>query len=92
MAAIAVIVLGVAAIVVNQAGVPAIPLAGADGDPQAAEEFKAVEAAFHAFNTGDPVWVDVRAMGNAEATSDEERAQDVVDLQAGSRLWTAGST
>ncbi len=82
VAAIAVIVLGVAAIVLNQAGVPAIPLEVADGDPQAAEEFHAVEAAFHAFNTGDPVWVDVRAMGNAEAPSDEERAQDVLGLQA----------
>ena len=82
VAAIAVIVLGVAAIVVNQAQVPAIPLAGADDDPQAAAEFKAVEAAYHAFNTGDPMWVDVRAMGNAEEMSDKDRAADVVGLQA----------
>ena len=68
VAAIAVIVLGVAAIVVNQSGVPAIPLEIADSDPQAREEFKAVEAAFHAFNTGDPMWVDVRDLGNAEET------------------------
>jgi hypothetical protein len=89
VAAIAVIVLGVAVIVVNRAsddspvaGIPTIPLEGAEGDPQAAEAFKAVEAAYHAFNTGDPVWVDVRAMGNVDEMSDEERASGVVDLQA----------
>ena len=43
------------------AEVPTIPLTGAEGDRQAREEFKAVEAAFHAFNTGDPVWVEVKA-------------------------------
>ena len=87
VAAIAVIVLGVAVIVVNRASDdpqwPDYSPEGAEGDPQAAEAFKAVEAAYHAFNSGDPVWVDVRAMGNADEMSDEERASGVVDLQAG---------
>jgi hypothetical protein len=72
-AAIAVIVLGVAVVVVNQANQDSIPLAGADGDPEATEAFKAVEAAYHAFNTGDPAWVEVRLRGSFfESQEDEE--------------------
>jgi len=72
VAAIAVIVLGVAAIAVNQTRVPAIPLSGAEGDPQAAEEFRAVEADFNAFNTGDPAWFDIRLRGSFETQGERE--------------------
>ena len=85
VAAIAVIVLGVAAIMVNQAGVPAIPLAGADGDPQAVEAFRAVEAAYHAFNTGDPVWVEVRDRGSNPSLEEAEQAESL----EGSALFSA---
>jgi hypothetical protein len=74
IAAIIVGVLGVAAVVVSQAGEPAIPLAGADDDPQAVEAFKAVEAAYGLFNTGDPAWMEVRLRGSFFETEDEADA------------------
>ena len=74
VAAIAVIVLGVAAIVVNQAGEQGIPLAGAEGDPQAREAFKAVEADFNAFNTGDPMWWNIRLIGSGSESQAELEA------------------
>jgi hypothetical protein len=74
VAAIAVIVLGVAAVVVNQAGEQGIPLAGADGDPQATEAFEAVEAAYNAFNTGDPGWLDIRLRGSFFESQEEKEA------------------
>jgi hypothetical protein len=74
VAAIAVIVLGVAIFVVNQANQDSIPLAGADGNPEATDAFKAVEAAYHAFNTGDPAWVEVRVRGSFFESQEEEDA------------------
>jgi hypothetical protein len=74
VAAIAVVVLGVAALVVNQAGQQGIPLAGANGDPQAAEAFKAVEAAYNAFNTGDQEWLDLRLRGSFFESQEERDA------------------
>ena len=73
VAAISVIVLGVA-VVVNQGGVPAIPLEGADGDPQAVENFKAVEEAYYMFNTGDPAWMEVRNRGSQGAFEEPDAA------------------
>ena len=100
VAAIVVIVLGVGVVLSTQmrssqvAEVPTIPLTGAEGDRQASEEFKAVEAAFHAFNTGDPVWVEVRHRGSAEELSLEDHASGVLAIQAahdmGSRIDVSG--
>lgn len=71
VAAVAVIVLGVAAVVVNQANQDSIPLEAAAGNPEATEAFKAVEAAYHAFNTGDPAWVEVRLRGSFFESQEE---------------------
>ena len=68
-AAIVVGVLGAAAVLVGQADDSAIPLTGAD--PQAAEAFKAVEAAYSLFNIGDPAWVEIRIRGSFFETEDE---------------------
>ena len=73
-AATAVLVLGVAAIVVNQTGEQGIPLAGADGDPQATEAFQAVEAAYNTFNTGDQEWLDLRLRGSFFESQEERDA------------------
>ena len=81
VAAIAVIVLGVAAVVVSQAGQQGIPLAGADGDPQATDAFEAVEAAYNTFNTGDQEWLDLRLRGSF-FESQEERDALLAELEA----------
>ncbi len=66
VAAIVVLVLAVGVVVLNQtktspvAGVPAIPLEGADDHPGAAEAFIAVEAAYALLNTGDPAFAEIR--------------------------------
>ena len=70
VAAMVVLVLGIAVVVFNQmrplpiAGVPEIPLEGAEEHPGAAEAFSAVEAAYAAFNAGDPAWIEIRMMGS----------------------------
>ncbi|MEX1125776.1 MAG: hypothetical protein WD895_04835 [Acidimicrobiia bacterium] len=77
VAAIAVIALGVAGIVVRSGG-SAIPLTGDEGDPQAVEAFKAVEAAYSLFNTGDPAWIEIRLRGSffdSPQTEDEIATQ-----------------
>jgi hypothetical protein len=71
-AAIVVIVLGVAVVVVNQANQDSVPLAGADDASEATEAFKAVEAAYLAFNTGDPAWVEVRLRGSFFESQEDE--------------------
>jgi len=66
VAAIVVLVLAVGVAVLNQtktspvAGVPEIPLEGADDHPGAAEAFTAVEAAYAMLNTGDPAFAEIR--------------------------------
>jgi hypothetical protein len=72
VAAIVAIVLGVAVVVVNQANQDSTPLAGADGDPEATEAFKAVETAYLAFNTGDPAWVELRLRGSFFESQEDE--------------------
>ena len=66
VAAIVVLVLAVGVVVLNQtktspvAGVPEIPLEGADDHPGAAEAFTAVEAAYAMLNIGDPAFAEIR--------------------------------
>jgi hypothetical protein len=48
-----------------------IPLSGADGDPEAVEAFRVVEAAYVLFNTGDEAWMEVRDRGGSHSAGDE---------------------
>ncbi len=82
VAAIVVLVIGVAVVVFNQMN-PApvveapesIPLEGAEEHPGAAEEFSAVEAGYAAWNNGDPAWIEIRMAGTGYVIPEEEEEE-----------------
>ncbi len=87
VAAIVVLVIGVAVVLFNQINTPtvvdspnSIPLEGSEDHPGAAEAFTAVEDAYAMFNRGDPAWIEIRMRGSDfGGTAEEEGANREVE-------------